>query len=84
MFGLKSIVGLQELEEQRTILTNFALMAMQCSPEFNKHVTLMSEMSPYLNDNTSEQIQVINEYKKLVEKYKKLVASEDFFLIRTA
>ena len=85
MFGIKTVIGLQELEEQNTILRNFALMAMQCSPMFKKHVELTAADYPYIHASlVEEQLQVINEYKKLVEKFKDIEKAEDFFLIRTA
>ena len=90
MFGLKTIVGLQELKERNTILTNFCLMAMQCSPAFYKHVTLTAKDLPYVSligsdeGEIAQQTQVLNEYQKIVEQYKRMVETQSFFLIRTS
>ena len=87
MLGLKTLVGIQQLEEENRILTNMVLMGMQCSPAFYTHMTLMAKEAPYvsfyLDSKAEEQLQVLNLYAKVADEYTDIVKLEAFFMIRT-
>ena len=83
---LKTLFGIQELEDKIEVLESLCLLAMHISPEFRKHMRLSAKDSPYITESEPSETQLrYSIIENVSQRYDKEIEQKGgFFFYRTS